>query len=554
MSILDDIAHPQIPNYLQGLQTVSNIESQRVQRQAAEVQAGIALQNMLQQRQKMAGQAQGRNVIQQFLGTPQPNKPIQARTPVAQPQATQATQMPQAAQAVQMPQATQAAPTQQTGPANAVMPQGNAPAPTPAAAPTATPAPIPTEGGANAQPLSSNAVKQIVQPFQNAPADLFAQADNLQNLADRLAAIPGNEQQAKLYYDLANKSYDHAVNQSKDQRNQSQLIYELAGNNFYKIAKLEDSGNTGQAKALYDQTRDLILNDPRFSRDQEIQNVFQQFKNYQPGLGTFIYASTMYGQKAREQFIREHAQHGGAATTFTMDTSDGYRGVFSKADGSFIDYARDAKGEPLKAFKAKKEENIGERFAERLGISQEKLSLDKQKQNFKSTDDIIRFKNQETKDLRTSKDALERALSLADTKENLPLIDKLLKQGLSKWENTSVRAYAELQQFANVGDLEQRVAGYFSQKLFGKMIPEQRTMIKDTARLLLDKYVNPGLNIQTQYWRRLASERNLDPDQIAPYQTKEEVAQDLKAGTIKTREQAIKILSKPRFKWQTQTQ
>lgn len=491
MSILDDIANPQIPNYLQGLQTVENIQNQRVNRHLQEIRTGMALQQIMQQRQAA-------NTIQQFL---QPQQPQQAQQP----------------------------------------------SPAPAERPSTR------EGVPAAQPLPKEIAAKVFAPFQNAPTDLMQKAETTNDLADTLAG-QGNQETAKMYYDMSSYYTDLARKETKEQRDLSQQMFANMGNNFYQIAKLEDQGNKDQAKALYNQTKDLIMKDPRFANDPEVKQFFQMFPEYQSGLGKYIYTTTMYGQKARDQFQREYpAEKPGVATTYTKPTKDGYIGVYDKGTNEFVKYLTGPDGKPMKTFAAGKEEAIQGRYEGKQKIQEEKVALGIKKLDFNSTDKIIASKRLVDKDLKQAQSSLKRALLLADKGENMPLVDKLLKQGVSKLENTSIRAYAELQQFANFGDLTDRISGNLSQFFFGEMTEDQRNMLLDTTRTLLNEFVDPSLQESNDYWRRIAAERGLDPDQITTYQTKEEVGRDLKAGII-SREQAAKILAKPRFKWPTKTQ
>lgn len=493
MSILDDIANPQVPNYLQGLQTVENIQTARENRRINEIKTGMALQQIMQQRQAA-------NTIQQFLRPPTPE------------------------------------PTQQ------------APAPAPSEGPPTR------EGVPAAQAMPKDVSEKLFAPFISAPTELMQRSKTTRDLADTLAAQPGNQEIAKQFYDMSNYYTDLASKESKQERDYAQQMFANMGNNFYQIAKLEDQGNQDQAKALYNQTKDLIMKDPRFGNDPHVQQFFQMFPEYQPGLGKYIYTTTMYGQKARDQFQEQYPpEKAGDAGTYTKDTNEGFVGVFDKGTNEFIKYLKGPDGKPMKTFAAGKEAAIQSRYEGKMQALEAKQKLTNQKFVVNSTDKIITYKRQEEKDLKQVRSSLQRAIVLADKGENMPLVDKLLKQGVSKLENTSIRAYAELQQFANIGDLTDRISGNLSQFLFGEMTDSQRKMILDTTKTLLKDFINPELDQSNDYWRRIASESGFDPDQVATYKTKEEVGRDLQNGII-SREQAARILAKPRFKWPTKTQ
>jgi hypothetical protein len=79
----------------------------------------------------------------------------------------------------------------------------------------------------------------------------------------------------------------------------------MTGNNFQQISKLEEQGKFSEAERLFNQTSNFILNDPRFENNEEVQRFYSGFSEYQPGMGKFLYISTMYGKKARDQFQKE---------------------------------------------------------------------------------------------------------------------------------------------------------------------------------------------------------------------------------------------------------
>ena len=507
MGILDQIANPKIPSFLDNLKVMDDIEQRKTNRMLAEVQAGQYLQNLTKQRQLAEEQRKGTQLISQYL-QPKTATPSQAIPSQAMPQT---------------------APQQQTFLEKIGTPK------TPEIPETIA--------------LPSQEKQQEVQQQQaldiasQIPVNTISEAQNLNDLADKLAAIPAMQPFSKFIYGLADQTLEHVRTQTKEQRQLSEKLFELTGANFRQVAKLEQSGHPEQAKELFNQTRDFILSDERFNKDPNVQKFYTQFKDYKPGLGNYIYLATQYSAQARNALNKTMA----GGQTFRETGADGYTRVYNKADGSFIDYARDEKGNPIKAFAAGKEEHIQARFEERQTQIAKRDEFTHQKFNVKSTFDILKYKRQEEKDLQEAKNSIERAKTLAKEGKNLALVDKLLKQGVSKWENTSVRAYAELEQFRNYGDIVDRLAGTLSQFGKGEMTARQRQMLLETGDTLLKNFINPQLQNSNTYWRRIGAEQGLDPDQIGPYKTKEEVGQDLATGTI-DEQTAIKILQKPRFK------
>jgi hypothetical protein len=265
MSILDDIANPRIPNFLEGLQSIENIQTQKANRRLADIQAGKYLQDIAASRQAMENQAMGSQVIQNFLSQPSPNNSINA--PVANE--------------LNMPK-------------------------------------IPA-GEPNPQ---QQAVTQYVAPFKNLRTDQIKNAQNLTDLANTLMALPGNEKRAKQFYDVADQLYKRINDETPEEWKQSTLLMETTGNQFEQISRLEDSGNYAQAKKQFEDTRQMIMNDPRIAQNPQVAQFYQQFNQYQPGLGTYIYSSTMMGKKARDQYLQDRLAYGQDVETISMGLFD----------------------------------------------------------------------------------------------------------------------------------------------------------------------------------------------------------------------------------------
>lgn len=251
MSILDEIANPQTPNYLEGLRFMDNLETSKLNRRIAEIQAGQTLQEMQMQREAAARRQQGTEYISERLSRPQ-------------------------------------ATTQK-----AISREGIGP-PTPITMPSGEVKLAPAPAPAPSNPLYN--IKQI-------PTDQIRLADTYRDIADFLAK--NDDERAKSYYDLADKQMAEVRSESEAERKQFLQTLETVGNQFYKVSKLEQQGNSEEAQAQFDQAKRMLANDPRFAEDDKIKKFLSAYPSYAPGLGTYIYATTMSATKAREQFQKE---------------------------------------------------------------------------------------------------------------------------------------------------------------------------------------------------------------------------------------------------------
>lgn len=259
MSILDAIANPQIPNYLQGIQVMDQIQNNRVTREMNQIRAGKYLQDIMASRQAMANQAKGSQVIQNFLS-------------------------------------------------------GGSSADTASASGPQIPAGAPTP--------DQQTVANAVRPFTMMHTSQIKNAQNLTDLGNALMAIPGNEKRAKQFYDVADQIYKRIDTETPQDWNQAQTLLEATGNQFERISNLEDAGKFGQAKKLFDQTREMMMNDSRLQGNQYAADFYNHFSQYQPGMGKYLYNSTMMGQKVRDQYLQDKLAYGKDVETVSMGLFD----------------------------------------------------------------------------------------------------------------------------------------------------------------------------------------------------------------------------------------
>jgi len=249
MGVLDEIANPMrgVPSYLENLRIAEDIKYRQSARQTQEVQTGRALEQMMRERETQAGQAQGRELIRSALQRPE------------QPGA----EMPPEAAA--------------EGP------------------------PI----GGKKPAAESNVMQFVLDPLNNIPTEKISRAQTYRDLGDQLLAIPGNEEVAGVLYKASVESEKQARLMNPKEREQQQLLYESVGNTFFDVAQMEDAGKGDLAKQYYEQTMDNLINDPRFQDNEQMQQLFNQFKDYRSGMGKYMYTTTMLGKKARDQFQKE---------------------------------------------------------------------------------------------------------------------------------------------------------------------------------------------------------------------------------------------------------
>ena len=273
MSILDLIANPQVPSYLDNIKVMETVKDRQAARNAQEVQSGIALQKLQMQKQEFAQKQKGYGLISEAL---KPKTQATKKTGQDTTEIPQYIRKPQE-QPTEVPEVTPAEEQQ-------------------IAAQQATPPP---------QPINEYALRPYLKNVSQLPTAEITKANNLTDLGLLLAGIPGMQDQAKFFADMGEKALTHAENQTKEQRLQAEQIYEVIGNNFKQASDMEDTGNFESAQKLYSETMQRLQTDPRFKQNQDVQNLLTTFSQYRPGLGHHMYISTMYGQKARDQLQKE---------------------------------------------------------------------------------------------------------------------------------------------------------------------------------------------------------------------------------------------------------
>jgi hypothetical protein len=260
MSILDDIANPKTPNFLEGLRLMENIETSKTNRRIAEIQAGRALQKMQAEREAQKQQSQGMSAIRDYYSQNAP---------------TSTTTVP-TAQAATPPTGTPAAPT---GTAN--VPNGK------------------TETGLGA--ISPQAIQSVLK----IPTDQLNNVQSLDQLVGTLAANPQMAEQAKMFSTMANQAREHLQKQSAEKIKEGEKISTIVGGMFEGVSRLEDAGDMKGAQAQWQTVMNFINKDPTFQGNEDVQKFIKAHQEYRPGAGKLMLLSTMTGIKARDQLQQE---------------------------------------------------------------------------------------------------------------------------------------------------------------------------------------------------------------------------------------------------------
>jgi hypothetical protein len=286
MGILEEIANPGPNSYLEALKVYDSIETNRNTRRLAEIQAGLTLQKMQTARQAQQQQAQGYQTIADFM-RPQTGGNITPRE--------QSNVVPEAERKNLIVQN----PNQPT-----YMMQGaqNAPSPAETTIPGETPAqPTFMQQGAAGQPSpQTDIIPQMSEAIYTIPTDEIKTHD-FTSLGLKLMENPQMTEIAKTFIDMGTKAKEFVTKQTADEKADAEALYTQYGNTQYEVAKLEDQGRIEDARKLYNQNMDFILNDPRFMDNEKAQAFFNSIKDYKPGYGKFFYATTMGGKNIREQ-------------------------------------------------------------------------------------------------------------------------------------------------------------------------------------------------------------------------------------------------------------
>jgi hypothetical protein len=103
-----------------------------------------------------------------------------------------------------------------------------------------------------------------------------------------------------------------------------------------------------------------------------------------------------------------------------------------------------------------------------------------------------------------------------------PLSTKMAQAVISKVANSKVRALAELEQYKNFGNLQQRIAGFFSKTLLGTYSNEQQKMALEALDDIESMY-NEMKGDSKHYFRYLANKDKLDSHAVAKYDSPDEI-------------------------------
>jgi hypothetical protein len=270
MSILDLIANPQVPSYLDNIKVMETVKDRQAARQAQEVQSGIALQKLQMQKEQAAQQQKAYETIQSRLN---PTAPTQTALQAAGQPSKQTTPALQATGQQPIPEYIKA-------PAEQAQPQ--------------------------AQPQNNIQQNPVVKTLSQVPTNYIKEARNLIDLTNEIAGMPGVPKETQtMLVNLRKDAEDRARTQTQDEINRENEMNATIGNMLYGASQLEDSGNIPAAEAEYNNVVNFIANDPRFNSTESVQQFLQAHSTYQPGLAKLMYFATEVGAKARDQLQKE---------------------------------------------------------------------------------------------------------------------------------------------------------------------------------------------------------------------------------------------------------
>lgn len=266
MSILEEIANPKGINVGESLKLMDMLETNKINRKLADIQAGSYLQKMRADAARTEAMNKGYKYIQDKLG----GKKEPAQAPLLQDNLN-------------------------AGSADIAQ--------SAAKGEFKSPEPI---------MLNKEMVPAIVDFSQKNLSKVdpgeIDKAKTAEDIAATIGAVPGMENVGKFYLDVSKQIHDRISKETKEQRDQMEQAMEVFGNPMKEVATAEQSGDTETAKRIYEQTIANIAKDPRFKDIPEVQNLIDTFDQYQPGLGKYMYITTMMGSKARDQFQKEAGQ------------------------------------------------------------------------------------------------------------------------------------------------------------------------------------------------------------------------------------------------------
>lgn len=148
-------------------------------------------------------------------------------------------------------------------------------------------------------------IDEMANSVQNISTDEIERNPDFTALGMKLGTIQGFESQSQTMLNLGQKMREHALKQSQEDRDEAQLLSEQTANPFGNVSRLEDEGKIDEAKQLYDQTINFVLNDPRYKDNEMIQQFYGGMREYKKNRGKLIYLTTMAGNKSRDQAQKE---------------------------------------------------------------------------------------------------------------------------------------------------------------------------------------------------------------------------------------------------------
>lgn len=322
--------------------------------------------------------------------------------------------------------------------------------------------------------------RDIISTLEDIPFEELEGKD-LFEVGQKIGSIPGMEKASKEYMDFGLKIKERAQKQSATERKEADELYEKVAGPFAEVGKLTDAGKIPEAKQLYEKTMGFVLNDERVKDNKQASEFFSAIREYKPGLAKFVYTSTRSAKNARDE------------TTAHQKVLEG---------------------------QAQRRADIAEKG---LAI-RERTQADKQyNQRIKTTTGLRKEYSSQTSEITDALDQI--TLGKEALNQGKPISDKMAQAVLSKVANSKVRALAELEQYKNFGDLQERISGFFSRVVTGKYTDTQRDMALDA----LDNIETMYKEMQGEakdYFHYLAEEGKLDSHSIAKYDSATEVVEN----------------------------
>jgi len=161
--------------------------------------------------------------------------------------------------------------------------------------------------------------------------------------------------------------------------------------------------------------------------------------------------------------------------------------------------------------------------AKRIELTEEAAGQKSYRAQQKSTGDLRKEYTKETAEVSGALNQIK--LAREAVSKGKPLTDKMAQAVLSKVANSKVRALAELEQYKNFGNLQQRIAGFFSKTLLGTYSTEQRKMALEALDDIEAMYTEMKGDSK-HYFRYLANKDELDSHAVAKYDSPDEIMEN----------------------------